>query len=493
MSRASSASARAVSRVSTAPARAVSRAGSESARAVSRASSASAQAVRRASQAPADPPPRIAVIGAGWAGLAAAVQAVQHGADVSLFELAATPGGRARQVQTAAGVFDNGQHILIGAYRVTLDLMRCVGADPDQLLLRSPLALVDPAGQGLRLPVGAPVPAFVRAVLTARQWPLAQRLALLGTAGGWGLRRFRCAPALSVAQLCSGLPERVQCELIEPLCLAALNTPMHQASAEVFLRVLKDALFGGAGSADLLLPRVPLSELLPEPAWRWLQAQGAACPAGHRVRQIAAAEDGHGWRVDGQHFDGVVLACPLTEAARLSADLAAAWAAQAAAVRHEPIVTAWLRDDQLHNALPMLALKSSPGRPAQFAFNLGRLHGNAASKGLWTLVASSADAALADGLAVCGQAMLAQARQAFPGAFSGPDEQVLVHLAAERRATFACTPGLTRPPQVIAPGLVAAGDAIAGPYPATLEGAVRSGLAAADHLCQASKHRHRQG
>ncbi len=457
----------------------MSRASQVSARAVSRASQVSARAVSACAAAP-----RIAVIGAGWAGLAAAVQAVQRGARVSLFELAATPGGRARRVQTAQGEFDNGQHILIGAYRATLDLMRRVGADPDRLLHRSPLALVDPAGRGLRLPPGPPVAAFVRATLAARHWPLADRMALLRAAAGWGLRRFRCAPGLSVDQLVSRLPEPVRLELIEALCLAALNTPMHQASAQVFLRVLQDALFSGPGSADLLLPRAPLSALLPEPAWRWLQAAGADCRTGHRVLQLAAAPNGAGWQVDGQTFDAVVLASSLTEAARLTTPIAPAWAAQAAAVRHEPIVTAWLRDEALRTDLPMLALAAGPQAPAQFAFDLERLHGDAASRGLWTLVASGAASALEAGLAACGQTLLAQARSAFPGSFAGPDDQVLVHLAAERRATFACTPGLVRPAADIAPGLVAAGDAIAGPYPATLEGAVRSGLAAADRLCK---------
>jgi hydroxysqualene dehydroxylase len=129
-----------------------------------------------------------------------------------------------------------------------------------------------------------------------------------------------------------------------------------------------------------------------------------------------------------------------------------------------------------------VALPAGPRAPAQFAFDLGALHSDPASRGRWAFVASSAAPWLTEGLAPCGQALLAQARQAFPGRFAGPDDQVLVHVAAERRATFACTPGVSRPGAAIAPGLWAAGDAIAGPYPATLEGAVRSGLAAARAL-----------
>ena len=424
------------------------------------------------------PARRVAVVGAGWAGLAAAVRLVQGGAQVSVFEMARQPGGRARQADGAGHGFDNGQHILIGAYSATLALMRQVGADPETLLLRQPLALVDPAGRGLQLPTGAPLPAFTRAVLAAHHWPLADRLALLAAASGWLLRRFRCPPGWTVQQLCGHLPRPVLAELIDPLCVAALNTPMAQASAPVFLRVLRDALFSGRGSADLLLPRAPLSDLLPAPAWRWLAARGATLHTGQRVTGLQAVHGG--WQVDGTPFDAVVLACSATEAARLATQAAPAWAACAAGLAYEPIATAWLRDDGLQQAQPMVALPPGPQAPAQFAFHLGRLHHDPASQGIWTFVASSAGLWLADGLAQCGQAMLAQARRAFPGHFAGPDDQVLLHIAAERRATFACTPALVRPAMQIAPGLLAAGDHVQGPYPATLEGAVRSGIAAAD-------------
>jgi predicted NAD/FAD-binding protein len=100
---------------------------------------------------------RVAVIGGGWAGIAAAVTATAAGHHVTLLEMAPQLGGRARRVDHNDGVaLDNGQHILIGAYSATLALMRRVGADPRQLLLRTPLALIGADGTGLRLTGGAP-------------------------------------------------------------------------------------------------------------------------------------------------------------------------------------------------------------------------------------------------------------------------------------------------------------------------------------------------
>ena len=424
------------------------------------------------------PARRVAVIGAGWAGLAAAVRLVQRGADVTLFEMAGQAGGRARRVSTRAGDFDNGQHILIGAYTATLALMRTVGADPEALLLRRPLVLVTPDGRGLQLPAGAAVPAFVRGVLRATGWRWPHRLALLRAAAGWQLRGFNCAPSLTVQQLCARLPAAVYQDLIEPLCVAALNTPSDQASAQVFLRVLRDALFAGPGSADLLLPRLPLSALLPDPALRWLAAAGVPCHTGRRVQRLRLDNNAR-WQVDGDDFDGVVLACTATEAARLTTTLAPDWSNTAQRLAYQPIVTAYLADTGLRLPHPMLALRAGPAAPAQFVFDLGALGGTA---GQFAFVVSGAGPALAQGLAACGQTVLAQARAVFSGAFLAPDASVLRHVSAERRATFACTPALDRPALQILPGLVAAGDYLAGPYPATLEGAVRSGEAAASAL-----------
>ena len=420
---------------------------------------------------------RVAVIGAGWAGLAAAVRACASGAEVTVFEMAAQPGGRARSLGPAGQRLDNGQHILIGAYRDTLALMRQVGVDPDRLLLRTPLSVVYPDGSGLRLPAGPPALAFVRGVLAWRQHAWRERLGLLAWAWRWRRQGFRCAADWTVADLCATAPPGLTRDFLEPLCVAALNTPAHQASAQVLLTVLRDALFTGPGSADLLLPRVPLSDLLPDPAWVWLAAQGARLHLGHRVQAIAP--DGSGWQVDGQPHDHVVLAAPAAESARLVAPWHPNWAALATGPVFQAIVTIWLKAPGARWPAPMLALQSGPDAPAQFGFDLGALQGLADT---FALVVSGASHWVEQGLPACAQAVQAQLTQAFSGRPGWPEaSQVsLLSVRAEKRATFACTPGLQRPPAKVLPGLAAAGDHVAGPYPATLEGAVRSGLAALD-------------
>ncbi len=411
---------------------------------------------------------RVAVVGAGWAGLAAAVDANAAGADVTLFEMAPRAGGRARSV----GDLDNGQHICIGAYREVLRLMKAVGVDESDAFVRMPLTLVDSDGFGLRLGGGAPVPAFVLAVLRRRGWHWGGRLALLRVAARWSRAGFTCAPAMTVADLCAALPDQVRRDFIEPLCIAALNMPAAEASGSVFLRVLHDALASGPGSADLLLPRLGLSELLATPATAWLASRGATLRSAHRVELVD--RDGSGWRVDGVAFDRVVLAASAIESARLAAALAPTWAAAATALRHEPIITVYVRSAGCRLPYPMLALAASAVAPAQFVFDRGQLGG---TDGLLALVVSGAADWVERGSKAVEAAALLQARQALAPWLAGPLE--IVRTIVEKRATFACTPGLARPPGRVADGLFAAGDYIDGPYPATLEGAVRSGVAAA--------------
>ncbi len=425
---------------------------------------------------------RTAVIGGGWAGLAAAVAATEAGQQVALFEAARTLGGRARTLllETHEGpvTVDNGQHILIGAYTATLDLMQRLGVPPDTVLHAQPLALPFADGTGLRTPAWAarwPAPLdALAAIATTPGWGWRDKTALTLASLRWQLDGFRCEPQLTVAQLCADLPPRVVRELIEPLCVSALNTAALQASAQVFLRVLKDALFGsGHGAwngATLLLPRAPLGQLLPEPAQRWLQQHGAQVLTGRRVLSLTQTESG--WQVDGEAFDRVLLATPPGGSARLLAALAASlpaaatWIAQVQALRFEAIATVYATSAQpLPHGTAMLALRNAPGAPAQFVFDKGALGGPA---GLLAFVVSA-----------CGddrERLQSEVLQQAEALGLGPLQ--VLQTVVEKRATFACTPGLLRPVSRIAHGLWAVADFVDGPYPATLEGAVRCGLAA---------------
>lgn len=422
---------------------------------------------------------KVAVIGAGWAGLACAVEATRAGHAVTLLEAARTLGGRARALPErmpdgAPVMLDNGQHILIGAYTATLALMRQVGVEPQAVLHRMPLTLRFADGGGLAVPRRPPPWDLAAGILGARGWSWREKAALAATTLRWRRHGFRCLPETTVATLCAALPARVMAELIEPLCISALNTPVGEASAQVFLRVLHDALFAAPGGADLLLPRADLGALLPDAAARWLQARGAVLHTGTRVQAITP--DGAGWRVDRTAFDRVVLACPAWEAARLALGVsdtgARAWSGIAGALRHEPIATVYAAGGGAL-AAPLLALRAGPGAPAQFVFDRGQLGG---SHGLLAFVVS-----LGTGeRETLQQQVLEQAHRQL-----GLGSLHVLRTVVERRATFACTPGLRRPPPQVAPGLLACGDYVDGPYPATIEGAVRSGAAAAAEVAGA--------
>jgi len=426
---------------------------------------------------------KIAVVGAGWAGLAAAVRATQLQHQVSLYEMAAVPGGRARSVLHQDRVGDNGQHILIGAYLRTLDLMKTVGVVPGEVLHRQALVLRYPDGRGLALPEGGAWWTLAVAVGRCRGWTWSDRWSLVREAMGWARGGFVCSSDTTVAILCQRLTPAVRSLLIDPLCVAALNTPAQEASARVFLRVLRDTLLGGQRSTDLMLPKRPLGELLPAAAITWLAARGTNLHLGQRVQDLR--NEGRGWQVDGQAFDAVILACSAAEAARLVGGWAPDWARGAAALAYEPIITVYLDCPGARLPSTMTALCEDDASPAQFAFDHGALGG---PPGQFAFVVSGARKWVDRGLEATTKAVLAQALGSMP-AGTWPQPPVLSRVVAEKRATFRCTPALDRPPMEIAPGLLAAGDYVAGPYPATLEGAVRSGESAVAALNDAAEQK----
>jgi squalene-associated FAD-dependent desaturase len=426
---------------------------------------------------------KIAIIGAGWAGMAAAVEATQAGHETVIFEASRNVGGRARSVNATLPngtdiTLDNGQHILIGAYVETLRLMRLVGIDPQAALLRLPMTLLFPDGLGLRFPAWSTPLDALGGILTARGWRIADKWSLLRVASGWQRNRFQCDTSLSVAQLCQRLSPRVMSELIEPLCVSALNTPAERASAQVFLRVIGDALFGVQGGSALLLPKLDLCNLFPTAAARWISEHGGQIRMGARVDSLVTQSSQ--WQVQGEIFDMVILATGAPDSIRIlevtgqvgtiCQDILE-WTKIARGLEFEAITTVYAWAPEATLAHPMLTLRSHPGdgltppAPAQFVFDRGQLGG---PPGLLAFVISASNGdreTLQEQVLLQAKAQLGLKLQA-------------IQTIVEKRATFACTPGLTRPAQRIAPGLAACGDYVQGPYPATLEGAIRSAQSA---------------
>jgi squalene-associated FAD-dependent desaturase len=429
---------------------------------------------------------RVAVVGGGWAGCAAAVELADAGAQVTLFEAARTLGGRARRVELDGRVLDNGQHILLGAYRDTLRLLRRVGVAPDRAFLRLPLQMRYPsATDGMdfvapRLPAPLHVlVALVRATGLRRADKLA--LARFSTSARW--MDWQLNVDCTVADLLERFDqtERLTRLMWRPLCLAALNTPPEQASAKVFLAVLRDSLGARRAASDMLLPRLELSALFPTAAAAWVEQRGGAIRTGEQVTRLTSLDGS--WQVQAAGrttgFDAVVLATAPWQAAGLLAGHADALAARLDAFGYEPIVTCYLQyAPDLRLDLPLCALADDPatGNWGQFVFDRGQL--DAGQAGLLAVVVSGARKAVALGREPLASAVAAQ----LAAAFGRPELQhpLWSQVIAEKRATFACVPNLDRPSCATGlAGLALAGDYTASDYPATLESAVRSGAQAA--------------
>lgn len=426
------------------------------------------------------------IIGAGWSGLACAVEAAQHAYSVTLIDAAPNIGGRARRVQLRIGdaqfAVDNGQHLLVGACQETLGLMRRLGVCIDEVLREQPFTIRYPDGWRLAA-ARAPAPLHLAVGLAlAHGIPWRQRLAL----GTWVAQRSRqdwqLPEDLTLAQLLREQPQDLQRRLWRPLCIAVMNAEPEQISARLFLNVLRLTLGAAEPDSRLLLTRRDLSSTLPEAALQYLQQHGATIHLRQPALGLARCE--RGWQVTLRDrtlaADRVVVAVPAESAVRLleSAALPALQPdiARLQRLQYQPIATVYLRyPAQVALPAPIYALldDAQQGRPGQWVFDRGQI--DASHRGTFSvLIGAPALREQADRAQLC-QAADRQLQQEF-----GLPPSLAQNIVIERRATLLAEVDLQRPAaRLPAEGLYLAGDVADSPFPSTLEGSVRAGLQAA--------------
>jgi hydroxysqualene dehydroxylase len=428
----------------------------------------------------------VAVIGAGWAGLAAALQLVRDGLPVVLVEAAAVPGGRGRSLDLDAAHLDNGQHILVGACRQVLAQMRAVGVDPEAALQVLPFAL----SLRERQP-GGHAGSFSLAPRSTRPWHLAAALyrALRGETPSRRLAAmFGAARMLSrvpgtdlpVAEWLrrAHQPPGLITRLWEPLCLAVMNTPVAEASTKLFQNVLRQTLRGSDRDARLLIPRLPLGALFPEPALAQLRAAGAEVHMSTRVTGIATRAEG-GFELTLRGGDllrarQVILATAPRAAARLLPELAALAPTRRAlsALGARGICTVYLRYPKpVVDLPPLTGLLGQHGQWLLPRHLVGEPH--------WVaVVISAAEMYPAPDARSRWRRVAGELSATFP-TLGSPD---LGRVVCEHAATFDARAGIDdlRPGvRTGISGLYLAGDHCVRGLPSTLEAAVQGGLLAA--------------
>ena len=420
----------------------------------------------------------VAVIGGGYAGMAAAVTLAEQDVPVTVYEAGRVPGGRARRLEREATTLDNGLHILIGAYAETLRLMKRVGADPDRLLMRLPFAWNVHERFSLKAAAALPAPLnLVAGLATAKGISLRERFSVARFLLAMRRAGYRLPDDMSVSCL---LDREQQCAasmrfLWKPLCVSALNTRPEEASAQVFLNVLRDSLDAGGRVSDLLLPRVDLSALFPTPAAAWISTRGGAVLTGQRVAALDAASGEYAV----QHAGGttlhthVICAVAPHQVKALLARIPALDEVVQSIDRfaYRPIYSIYLQyPSNVRLPSPMLGFDSAL---LQWAFDRGALCGQ---NGLIGVVISAQGMHQEHAHEELSRLVHQELQQQL-GVL--PDPQWF-QVIAEKRATFACVPGLQRPEnRTPLRNFLLAGDYTASDYPATIEAAVRSGIAAA--------------
>jgi hydroxysqualene dehydroxylase len=437
------------------------------------------------------------VIGAGFAGLSAAVRLTSRGARVLVVEARARLGGRATAFpdRETGELVDNGQHILLGCYTETFAFLREIGAEQNvRLQPQLAVTMIDRAGRRSRLSCPA-LPAPFHLVAGILDWDALSwrdRLAVAGMATPLNNARRELKPGSTVRAaspdetvenwlIRNGQTARIREMLWDPLAIAALNQPTDQAAAPTFARVLAEMFGSDPRAAAIALPTKPLHLMYAEPAREYLERHGGTVLTGATAKVVLQSGAVTGVRVgaDVHEASKVISAVPWFGLAALFDETPAVFVdvvSRAGKMASSPIVTINLWFDRRVMDEPFIGL---PGRAMQWVFDKRLVFGEEASH--LSLVSSGAASILAKTNEELIATALEEIVEAMPDARAA--RVVRATVVREPHATFSLAPGQPQRPaaETGIRGFLLAGDWTDTGLPATIEGAVRSGHRAA-HL-----------
>lgn len=405
-------------------------------------------------------PAHVHIVGAGLAGLAAALSLAERRIPVTIHEAGPAAGGRCRSYfdRELGCRLDNGNHLLLSGNRATFAYLDQIGA---RHTLAGPGAPVFPFIDLVTLTRWTVRPNMGRLPL----WIFAPSRRVPGTRAADYLQLLalrRAAPDATIAATLR--PGTLYTRLLEPLAIAALNTPPETASARLLTAVVDESLAAGGRACIPAYPAEGLSETFVDPALAWLKAHGATIRTGSRIAGLERAQ-GRITQLGPYALgpdDAVILAVPAQVAAALLPEIQAP-------DQFESILNVHFRTD---------------AEPGEAGF-IGLVGGTAE----WVFVKPGVvSTTISAGNRVLETPPVALARQVWTdvrAALSLPEPIPPWRVVKEKRATFAATPAQDRRrPQArtTLANLVLAGDWTATGLPATIEGAIRSGRTAADSL-----------